>query len=376
MQAPDAAQHQPAPQLGGQLRCHQPQQSALERVAGLQIGALAIGAAAYGLAVPLGASGFIAAWLAGLLIGRTTRDKLDDVAAFSETLGTALTMISFTVFGAVLLGPAIEDITWQVIAYGALSLTVIRMIPVALAMIGSGLQAPSVLFVGWFGPRGLASIVLTGVVIESTNLPGTETIVTVAMVTVGIDVGEGLGQLIRSGKTPRSLGSLAGEPSTRQQNVDLLSGDLAQHIALGVGNDQQLAATDGLIFRWAIANNELCRFSGNDDRGWGAWALCCLIWVDLLVFGLQLAHLLGHLFLLDHLPGTHHGWRLVPGFGAGIEVVDVLAFRMLCDEKGRVDDCLYLGIAREAQLRLALDRNQNGRLLAEQDLGRAVLESL
>jgi NhaP-type Na+/H+ or K+/H+ antiporter len=154
----------------------------------LQIGALSVGIAAYGLAVPLGASGFIAAWLAGLMLGRATRDKLDDVNAFSETLGSGLTMTSFMIFGAVLLGPAVDQITWEVALYAVLSLAVIRMIAVALAMIGSDLQPQSVLFLGWFGPRGLASIVLTGVVVEGSALPGADLIVTVAMVTVGISV--------------------------------------------------------------------------------------------------------------------------------------------------------------------------------------------
>jgi NhaP-type Na+/H+ or K+/H+ antiporter len=154
----------------------------------LGIGAVSLGIAAYGLAVPLGGSGFIAAWLAGLLLGRTTRDELDDVSAFSETLGTALTMTSFMIFGAVILGPTLGSITWQVVLYAALSLTVIRMIPVALSMIGSGLQPPSILFLGWFGPRGLASIVLAGLVVESSEIPGADVIVTVVAITVGISV--------------------------------------------------------------------------------------------------------------------------------------------------------------------------------------------
>jgi NhaP-type Na+/H+ or K+/H+ antiporter len=62
------------------------------------------------------------------------------------------------------------------------------MIPVALSMIGSGLQPPSVLFLGWFGPRGLASIVLAGLVVESSGIPGADVIVTVVTITVGISV--------------------------------------------------------------------------------------------------------------------------------------------------------------------------------------------
>jgi NhaP-type Na+/H+ or K+/H+ antiporter len=154
----------------------------------LQIGALALAAAAYGLAVPLGGSGFIAAWLTGLVLGITTRDELEEFNGFAETLGSTLTMISFLLFGAVLLGPAIDRLTWQIALAAVLSLTLVRMVPVAVALIGSGLRPPSVLFLGWFGPRGLATIILAGVVVEDAVIPGAETIVTVAMITVGLSL--------------------------------------------------------------------------------------------------------------------------------------------------------------------------------------------
>jgi NhaP-type Na+/H+ or K+/H+ antiporter len=154
----------------------------------LQLGALALAIAAYGLALGLGGSGFVAVWLTGLLLGLMSRNELDDVSGFSETLGTGLTMTSFLVFGAVILGTALADLTWQIALYAVLSLTVIRMVPVALAMIGSGLHRVSVLYLGWFGPRGLASIIFAGLVVESSDLPNASLIVTVAMVTVGMSV--------------------------------------------------------------------------------------------------------------------------------------------------------------------------------------------
>jgi NhaP-type Na+/H+ or K+/H+ antiporter len=154
----------------------------------LQIGTLSLAAAAYGLAVVWGGSGFIAVWLAGLVLGRTTRGKLEEVSGFSETLGSALTMTSFLVFGAFIFGTVLGDLTWQIAVYAVLSLTVIRMIPVALAMIGSGLNRVSVLYLGWFGPRGLASIIFAGLVVEGSEIPHASLIVTVAMVTVGVSV--------------------------------------------------------------------------------------------------------------------------------------------------------------------------------------------
>ena len=154
----------------------------------LQIGSLALTAATYGLAVSLDGSGFIAAWLTGLVLGITTRDELEEFGGFAETVGSTLTMVSYLIFGAVLLGPAVDRLTWQIALVAVLSLTLVRMVPVALALTGSRLHLRSILFLGWFGPRGLATIILAGVVVEDAAIAGAETIVTVAMITVGLSV--------------------------------------------------------------------------------------------------------------------------------------------------------------------------------------------
>jgi NhaP-type Na+/H+ or K+/H+ antiporter len=88
----------------------------------------------------------------------------------------------------VLLGPAIRDLTWQVALYAVLSLTVIRMVPVAISMLGTGLHRPTVAFLGWFGPRGAASIVFALLVLEEQGLPHENTVITTAFVTVGLSV--------------------------------------------------------------------------------------------------------------------------------------------------------------------------------------------
>ena len=89
----------------------------------------------------------------------------------AEQLADLLSSLSFFVFGAALLGPALQHFAWHDLAYAALSLTVIRMLPVALALLGSGLRFATVGYVGWFGPRGLASIVLGLLVLEE-HIPG------------------------------------------------------------------------------------------------------------------------------------------------------------------------------------------------------------
>jgi NhaP-type Na+/H+ or K+/H+ antiporter len=78
--------------------------------------------------------------------------------------------------------------TWQNAVYALLSLTVIRMIPVAISMLGSGGRRPTVAFLGWFGPRGLASIVFALLLVEEGGLPGDSVILTTTFVTVGLSV--------------------------------------------------------------------------------------------------------------------------------------------------------------------------------------------
>ena len=91
-------------------------------------------------------------------------------------------------FGAVLLGPTLEDLSWSIVAYALLSLTLVRMIPVGLALIGTRARRPSVAFLGWFGPRGLASIVFAVIVVEDSHLPHLSTIVLTTYATIGLSV--------------------------------------------------------------------------------------------------------------------------------------------------------------------------------------------
>jgi NhaP-type Na+/H+ or K+/H+ antiporter len=144
-------------------------------------------AGAYGIADSLGGSGFIAAFVGGALYGRFVgRDE--DPAAFSEELGGLLSGLTFIVFGAAVLGTVWSRIGFLDVVYAVLSLTIVRMVPVAIAMLGSHARTPTVLFLGWFGPRGLASIVFGVVIVEAAGLPHTSTLVTVITVTVALSV--------------------------------------------------------------------------------------------------------------------------------------------------------------------------------------------
>ena len=154
----------------------------------LQVIPVAGAALAYGLATALGGSGFIGAFVAGGVFGGLVGRESIESSRFSEEIGETLNGVTFLVFGAVLLGPALGHLSWSVVAYAALSLTVVRMLPVAVAMLGTGARRPTVGFLGWFGPRGLASIVFAVVVVEESELPHVTTILLATYATVGLSV--------------------------------------------------------------------------------------------------------------------------------------------------------------------------------------------
>ena len=110
-------------------------------------------------------NGFIAAFVAGLVVGNTARGICKSLYEFGEAEGQLLALLVFLVFGAVLVPqawPYVDGRTWL---YALLSLTLVRMLPVALALLGAGLRPVSFAFLGWFGPRGLASILFALLVV-------------------------------------------------------------------------------------------------------------------------------------------------------------------------------------------------------------------
>lgn len=113
----------------------------------------------------VGASMFIAAFVAGLAVQVGFKDASKHSVEFTEEWGKILNLSVFFLFG-LFVGGAWDEIGWRHVVYALLSLTVIRMLPVALSLIGTRLSKATVLFIGWFGPRGLASIVLVLVYLE------------------------------------------------------------------------------------------------------------------------------------------------------------------------------------------------------------------
>ncbi len=132
-----------------------------------QIAILGLALLAYGGAVAVGGNGFVAAFAGGIFFGSATKRLLLEPVRFTETLGLAATFIVWSIFGALFVGNlATQALSAQPIVYAVLSLTVIRMVPVAVALIGTGLRPATVAFMGWFGPRGLASVVFTLLAVE------------------------------------------------------------------------------------------------------------------------------------------------------------------------------------------------------------------
>ena len=119
----------------------------------------------------LGGSGFIAAFVAGMTFRLALGRDPEQINELSDQVGNVLNGVTFVLFGAILLGPALGGLSWKLALYALLSLTIVRMLPVAISMLGTRARLPTLGFLGWFGPRGLASIVFAVIVVEESNLP-------------------------------------------------------------------------------------------------------------------------------------------------------------------------------------------------------------
>lgn len=140
---------------------------------GRRIATLAIGLAAFEAALAMDGNGFIAAFVAGVTYGAMLKPDAADpeeAGELTELGGELLALVVWFIFGAVLLPIAIDHIELDVVVYALLSLTLVRMLPVALCMIGTGVERTEVAFLAWFGPRGLASVVFAILAVE--NLEG------------------------------------------------------------------------------------------------------------------------------------------------------------------------------------------------------------
>jgi NhaP-type Na+/H+ or K+/H+ antiporter len=157
-----------------------------------QLPVITLAVACFAGAQSIGGSGFIASFAGGLLFGRFAGEKKEGLLLAAEGTGDTLALITWVMFGSAVIGHSIDRVTWETLLYAVLSLTVIRMLPVFLVLSGLGLRTGEKLFIGWFGPRGLASIVFA-VIVMNEQLPGDSTIMVTAVCTIVLSVvGHGL----------------------------------------------------------------------------------------------------------------------------------------------------------------------------------------
>ncbi len=149
---------------------------------------LALSFLAFGLAEMIGGNGFIAAFIAGLTLGNLKAELCDCLIEFAEAQGQLLTLCVFLILGAVILPEFSVASIGMVLLYAILSLTVFRMIPVSLSLIGTKLKPQSHLFLGWFGPRGLASVLFGLLMLEEIHSPTTELLFSIILATVFLSI--------------------------------------------------------------------------------------------------------------------------------------------------------------------------------------------
>lgn len=149
---------------------------------------VALPVVAYLVAEMLQANGFLATFAAGVVISTKSDETRDVVEDFSGTAGQLLNATVFFLVGAVILPQFLHHIEWPHVVFAVLSLTVLRMGPVALSLAGLSLHRNTLLFMGWFGPRGMASIIYLLVLIENYDIAVIDDIAATVSLTVLVSI--------------------------------------------------------------------------------------------------------------------------------------------------------------------------------------------
>ncbi len=153
----------------------------------IQVPVVALALGCFAVAQSFGGSGFIAAFSGGLLFGVLARQARDVFLRAAEATGDTLALITWVLFGSAVVGQAVGHFSWLILLYSLLALTLIRMLPVFFVLTGTGMSTESKLFVGWFGPRGLASIVFAVIVVDA-KLPNSGPITMTAVCTIVMSI--------------------------------------------------------------------------------------------------------------------------------------------------------------------------------------------
>lgn len=153
----------------------------------LQIPVITLSLLCFALAQWLGGSGFIASFVGGMTFGVLTQKHKEAILEPAEGTGDTLALLTWFTFGTLLFVPPFLSLDWRVFVYAVASLTVVRILPIFFSLASLGLRTDTKLFVGWFGPRGLASIVFA-VMVAHDKLPGGDTLIAAATLTIVLSV--------------------------------------------------------------------------------------------------------------------------------------------------------------------------------------------
>jgi NhaP-type Na+/H+ or K+/H+ antiporter len=172
---------------------------------------VALAIACFAVAQSLHGSGYIAAFTGGLLFGFQAKDATHRLVLAAEGTGETLALMTWMLFGAIVIGQSVQHFTWEMLVYALLSLTLIRMLPVYLSLAGTGESTASKLFLGWFGPRGLASIVFAIIVVNK-GVPGGQFLAMVVVLTVFFS-------LVAHGVSANPLAKLLGQKESMKKQT-------------------------------------------------------------------------------------------------------------------------------------------------------------
>ncbi len=153
----------------------------------VQMPVVTLALACFTTAQSLHGSGYMAAFVGGLLFGHFAGEKTHRLVMAGEGIAELLAMLTWLVFGAAVIGQMWATMTLDVLIYSLLSLTLIRMLPNVIALTGTGEKLETKLFLAWFGPRGLASIVFF-IIVANANLPSESVLAHVVVCTVTLCV--------------------------------------------------------------------------------------------------------------------------------------------------------------------------------------------
>jgi NhaP-type Na+/H+ or K+/H+ antiporter len=201
-----------------------------EDFAGIAVLGLAL--AAYTASLVAHGNGFVAAFCGGLAFGATAGRRGPDELAFTEQAGSAVSLLVWLAFGAIAVPIMLDRASWTVLLYAALSLTVVRMVPVALALLGAGLDRAAVLFIGWFGPRGLASLLFALLALEQLDSAADEAVAIIAVTVLLSVLAHGISAAPLAARYGRAAAAHGPEPGGPVPDLPVRGLPRRRHLAL------------------------------------------------------------------------------------------------------------------------------------------------